>query len=182
MMFWTSLTLLLTAPPFDYSVGVIGLFGLLGLFGAYAATHTGVLHDRGWSLPATGAGWALLLVALTLVDAVPHSAVAVGLGVVLLHLAIFPMNVLLGARLFEVAPEARSRVNTAFVTVNLIAGAVGAGLVGPLWSAGGWRAVTAVEIAFGLLGLALWAVGRRAALLDQPPRTHLRSGAAVTRG
>jgi predicted MFS family arabinose efflux permease len=175
MMFWTALTLLLTAPPFDYSVSAVGLFGLLGLVGAVAATHTGRLHDRGWSLPATGAGWALALLALALVDAVPHSAVVLGIGILLLHLAIFPMNVLLGARLFEVASEGRSRVNTAFVTVNFVAGAIGSAVVGPLWSAGGWRAVTTVEIAVSVVGLAVWAVGRHAALLDQPRRTHRRT-------
>jgi predicted MFS family arabinose efflux permease len=109
------------------------------------------------------------------VDAVPHSAVVLGIGILLLHLAIFPMNVLLGARLFEVASESRSRVNTAFVTVNFVAGAIGSAVVGPLWSAGGWRAVTTVEIAVSVVGLAVWAVGRHAALLDQPRRTHRRT-------
>lgn len=50
-MFWTSLTYLLTAPPFSFSVSQIGLFGLAG---AFAARRAGVLHDRGWSVPATG--------------------------------------------------------------------------------------------------------------------------------
>jgi predicted MFS family arabinose efflux permease len=36
-MFWTSLTFLLSAPPFSFSVAVIGLFGLVGLAGAAAA-------------------------------------------------------------------------------------------------------------------------------------------------
>ena len=57
-MFWTALTFLLSAPPFSYPVGVIGLFGLFGLAGAIAAQRAGRLHDRGWSLPATGLGWA----------------------------------------------------------------------------------------------------------------------------
>jgi MFS family permease len=94
------------------------------------------------------------------------------------------MNVLLGARLFEVAPEGRSRVNTAFVTVNFVAGAIGSAAVGPLWSAGGWRAVTTVEIAVSVVGLAVWAVGRHAALLDQPRRTrrHANGMAAPTQG
>jgi hypothetical protein len=53
-MFWTALTFLLSAPPYSYPVGVIGLFGLFGLAGAIAAQRAGRLHDRGWSVPATG--------------------------------------------------------------------------------------------------------------------------------
>ena len=59
MMFWTALTLLLSEPPFSYSPLTIGMLGLFGLAGAVAAQHTGKLHDRGWSMPATGAGRAL---------------------------------------------------------------------------------------------------------------------------
>src|SRR5215213_7190713 len=51
-------------------------------------------------------------------------------------------------------------------------GAIGSAAVGPLWSAGGWRAVTTVEIAVAVVGLTVWALGRHAALLDQPRRTH----------
>jgi predicted MFS family arabinose efflux permease len=181
MMFWTALTLLLTAPPFDYSVSLIGLFGLLGLIGAVASTFAGRLHDRGWSMSATGIGWSLALLSLALVAAVPHSAVAIALGILLLHLAIFPMNVLLGARLFAVAPESRSRVNTAFITVNFVAGAIGSAVVGPLWAAGGWRAVTLAEIALCVVGLAVWAVGRRGALHDPsgPPTLVEQTGSGA---
>jgi predicted MFS family arabinose efflux permease len=57
MMFWTALTLLLTAPPFDYSVSAVGLFGLLGLVGAAAATHTaGCTTEAGHCPPPAPAG------------------------------------------------------------------------------------------------------------------------------
>lgn len=54
-MFWTSLTFLLSAPPFSFSVAVIGLFGLVGLAGAAAAQRVGRLNDRGLGLPIIGA-------------------------------------------------------------------------------------------------------------------------------
>ena len=43
-MFWTSLTFLLSAPPFSFSVTLIGLFGLVGLAGAVAAQRAGRLQ------------------------------------------------------------------------------------------------------------------------------------------
>ena len=65
-LFWTAMTFLLSAPPFGYPVSVIGLFGLAGLAGALAARGAGRLHDRGLSLPATGAALALALASLVL--------------------------------------------------------------------------------------------------------------------
>jgi predicted MFS family arabinose efflux permease len=167
MLFWTALTLLLSQPPFSYSPLTIGLLGLFGLAGALAAQHTGKLHDRGWSMPATGAGWALALAAMIAAALGQHSLPLIIAAIVLLHFAIFPMNVLISARLFAVVAEGRSRVNTAVIAINFIAGAIGSALVSPLWAAGGWHAITTAGITASIVGLLLWAVGRRGALSHQ---------------
>jgi predicted MFS family arabinose efflux permease len=164
MMFWTALTFLLSEAPFNYSPLTIGVLGLFGLAGAVAAQHTGKLHDRGWSMAATGAGWAIALLALVVAALGEHSLVLIVIAIVLLHLAIFPLNVLISARLFGVVTEGRSRVNTAVIAVNFIAGAIGSALVSPLWAAGGWHAITTVGIAVSVVGLLLWSVGRRGPL------------------
>jgi predicted MFS family arabinose efflux permease len=164
MMFWTALTFLLSASPFAYSPLTIGMLGLFGLAGAVAAQHTGKLHDRGWSMHATGAGWAVALLALIVAAVGQHSLPLIIVAVVLLHLAIFPMNVLISVRLFGVVTEGRSRVNTAVIAVNFVAGAIGSALVSPLWSAGGWHAVTTVGIGLSAVGLLLWGIGRRGPL------------------
>jgi predicted MFS family arabinose efflux permease len=164
IMFWTALTFLLSAAPFSYSPLTIGLLGLFGLAGAVAAQHTGKLHDRGWSMTATGAGWAMALVAMVVATVGEHSLPLIIVGIVLLHFAIFPMNVLISARLFEVVSEGRSRMNTALIAVNFVAGAIGSALVSPLWAAGGWHAVTTAGIALSVVGLLLWSIGRRGAL------------------
>ncbi len=63
-LFWTALTFLLSAPPFCYSLSAIGLVGLAGLAGALVARGAGRLHDRGLSVPVTGAALALALASL----------------------------------------------------------------------------------------------------------------------
>ncbi len=164
MMFWTALTYLLSSPPFDYPVSAIGVFGLLGLFGVVAAQHTGRLHDRGWSLPAIGVCWVFALVSLAILAFAPGSLAVLITGVVLLHLALFPVNVLIAARLFGLTPQARSRVNTALVCLNFVAAALGSAAAGALWSAGGWLAIVGAMAALCVVGLALWALGRRGPL------------------
>jgi predicted MFS family arabinose efflux permease len=169
-MFWTSLTFLLSAPPFSYPVSVIGLFGLAGLAGAIAAQRAGRLHDRGWSLPGTGAGWALALGAFIVATFAGHSVAGVLVAVVLLDIAIQGVNILNQTRLFALSRQARSRLNTAFVTGNFIGGAIGSAAAALLWSHGGWTAVTITGAALSCFALAVWAAGRRGPLVPAKPR------------
>jgi predicted MFS family arabinose efflux permease len=164
-MFWTALTFLLSAPPFEYPVSVIGLFGLVGLVGAVAAQRAGRLHDRGWSLPASGLGWVLVVVAFGVAALGARSAVAVVVAILLLDVAVQGINILNQTRMFQVSAEARSRLNTAFVTSNFLCGAVGSVLATVLWSAGGWLAVTTCGAALAASARVVWAVGRRGALV-----------------
>ncbi|MER7692478.1 MFS transporter [Streptomyces sp. NPDC097610] len=164
-MFWTSLTFLLSAPPFSYSVTEIGLFGLVGVTGALAAQRAGRLHDRGLSLPATGIAWALALAAFILAAFARHSVALVVVVIILLDIAVQGVNLLNQSRMFAVSDEARSRLNTAFVTSNFLGGAVGSAAASALWAAGGWTAMTVAGMVLCCLALVVWALGRRGPLV-----------------
>jgi predicted MFS family arabinose efflux permease len=164
-MFWTALTFLLSAPPFGYPVSVIGLFGLAGLAGAIAAQRSGRLHDRGWSLPATGIALGLVLASFVLSAFAGRSVVLVLVVVVVLDVALQAFGILNQLRVFAVSHEARSRLNTAYVTCNFLGGAIGSAAAAVLWAAGGWMAIATAGIVLSLLALAVWAVGRRGALV-----------------
>ena len=164
-MFWTALTFLLSSPPFSYPVSVIGLFGLAGLAGALAAQRIGRFHDRGWSLPATGAAWAAILGTFVLAAFASRSVVLVVVVVVVLDVALQAVAILNQLRVFAVSHEARSRLNTAYVTSNFIGGAIGSAAASLLWTHGGWTSVTRAGVVLSCLALAVWAVGRRRALV-----------------
>jgi predicted MFS family arabinose efflux permease len=164
-LFWTSLTFLLSGPPYDYPVSVIGLFGLAGLAGAVAAQRAGSLHDRGWSLPATGAAWALVLASYLVGLIGGRSVVLLVAVVVVLDVALQAVGILNQLRVFAVSHEARSRLNTAYVTSNFVGGAIGSAAATVLWAAGGWTAVTLAGVVLSLFALAVWAIGRRSALV-----------------
>lgn len=163
-LFWTAATFLLSSPPYSYSVTGIGLLGLLGLAGVVAARRAGRLHDRGWSLPATGIAWALALVSWIVAATTGQWIAGVIATVVLLDIAVQGLNLLNQARLFSVSAEARSRLNTVFVGSNFLGGALGSSLAGILWSWGGWIAVSTAGGILAILGLTVWAIGRRTAL------------------
>ncbi len=164
-MFWTALTFLLSGPPFDYPVSVIGLFGLAGLAGALAAQRSGRLHDRGWSLPATGAALALTLVSFVVAAFAGRSLVLVLVVVLVLDVALQALGILNQLRVFAVSGEARSRLNTAYVTCNFIGGALGSAAAAVLWAAGGWTAVSIAGVVLAGFALVVWALGRRGPLV-----------------
>jgi predicted MFS family arabinose efflux permease len=164
-LFWTSLTFLLSSPPFSYPVSVIGLFGLAGLAGALAAQRIGRVHDRGWSLPATGAAWAAILATFVLAAFAGRSVVLVVVVVVVLDVGLQAVAILNQLRVFAVSDEARSRLNTAYVTCNFIGGAIGSAAATILWTHGRWVAVTGAGVVLSCIALTLWAVGRRGALV-----------------
>jgi predicted MFS family arabinose efflux permease len=167
-MFWTSLTFLLSAPPFSFSVTAIGLFGLVGLAGALAAQRAGRLQDRGLGLVTIGAGWACVLVAFVVAGLGAGSIVVLVVAVLLLDVAVQAHNITVQTRMFQVDGSARSRINTAFVANNFVWGAVGSGLASFLWSHGGWTAVTVAGAVVSGFALTVWAVGRRGPLRLAP--------------
>ena len=164
-MFWTALTFLLSGPPFDYPVSIIGLFGLVGLAGAIAAQRTGKLHDRGWSLPVTGIAWAMVVASFGLAFVGGQSLLWLVVAILGIDIAIQGINILNQTRLFDVDPAARSRLNTAFVTNNFLWGAAGSAAASLLWTAGGWTAICLAGALGGAAALLVWAVGRHGPLV-----------------
>ncbi|MBA8989253.1 putative MFS family arabinose efflux permease [Curtobacterium pusillum] len=164
-MFWTALTFLLSAEPFGYSTTAIGLVGLAGLAGAVAAQRVGRLHDRGVSVPVTGAALALVLVSLVVAGLGSRSIVVVVVAVVLLDVGVQAANVLNQTRLFAIDPAARSRLNTAFVTGNFVGGSIGSAVASVLWNAGGWTAVSVGGAVLVGFALTVWAAHRRRGLV-----------------
>ncbi|MFG2594193.1 MFS transporter [Streptomyces sp. NPDC048438] len=160
-LFWTALTFLLSAAPFNYSATGIGLISLVGLAGALAAQRAGHLHDRGWSVPATGAGLLLALVSVLLGATGATSIIIVLIVVLLLNTAIQGVNVLNQTRLMSVDPQSRSRLNTAFVTGNFIGGTIGSALAATLWQSGGWALVMTGAAALFAIALLVWAFTRQ---------------------
>ncbi|MCW3843748.1 MFS transporter [Micromonospora yasonensis] len=163
-LFWTALTFLLSSPPFRYPVPVIGLFGLASLAGVLSGLHGGRLHDRGWSLPATGTAWILALGAFVVAAFAGRSVVLIITAAIMIDIALQTQALLNRARLFALSHEARSRLNTAPATGNFIAAAIGSAAATTLWSAGGWTAVTITGTALCCFALTVWALGRRGPL------------------
>ncbi|MFD9795987.1 MFS transporter [Streptomyces sp. NPDC059070] len=159
---WTCLALLLTGPAYGMGAQAVGLLALVGAATMFCTPFTGRLVDRHGSDPVNlvcllgilvsaavlvpgGRGGALGLTALTL-------------GTLLLDIAMQSGMIANQSRVFGLRPDARSRLNTAYMTCVYLGGSAGSWLGVQVYGRAGWTGVC-VLVAL-LAGVAL---GRHAA-------------------
>lgn len=159
-IFWTSLTFLLSADPFNYNTFQIGLVSLAGLAAAVFGVGIGKLQDKGLSIPALGAFIVVCLVSMVCGFAFSDSIVAIVIVAAVLSVAVQGVSVLTQTRLFNLSKGERSRLNTVFVVNNFIFGAVGSALASLLWSLGGWSYVMMAASAVSVVALIVWLFSR----------------------
>jgi predicted MFS family arabinose efflux permease len=151
-IFWTTLALLLQAPPFHLGADVAGLFGIIGLAGVVIAPVAGRLSDKRGPHGIIGAGIVLVLVAFVLFAVFP-TLTGLIIGVVLLDTGVQMSMISNQSVIFSLVPTARNRINTIYMTGMFLAGAAGSAAAGIAWIDLGWRGVSGLGIAVGLAGL-----------------------------
>lgn len=167
-VFWSTVGFLLAREPYHWDDTRIGLFALLGVAGAMAARFAGGLADRGYARWTT-LGFALLAAA----SFVPlflgrSSLIALAVGVVLLDLGVQGLQIINQSVIYRLRADARSRINTAYMTAYFLCGALGSALATSLYAGVGWLAVCGLGAAFPVLAVGAWLVeqvraGRRVA-------------------
>ena len=151
--FWTTLVFLLETPPFHYGAQVAGLFGLVGAVGAAGAPLVGRMADRHgprWTL-----GLSVLITFLSFVWLAILGRTMIGLivGVVVLDLGIQSGHVSNQARIYKLAPDAKSRLNTFYMVSYFIGGSLGSVLGAWSWRIAHWNGVCIFSVA-----VLLWAL------------------------
>ena len=154
--FWTSCGFLLARPPYHFGDATIGAFALFGAAGAIAARFAGRLADRGLAPVATG-GFLLATAGSYLLLALGgHSLWALAFGVAIFDLGVQGTHISNQSLIYALRPDARSRLNTAYMTAYFIAGAVGSGLSASVYAAHGWVGVCWLGAAFPTVGCCVW--------------------------
>ncbi|MET7244459.1 MFS transporter [Methylobacterium sp. EM32] len=152
--FWTTLALLVEAPPFGLDPAGAGLFGLIGAAGALCAPLAGRFADTRSPRPVLIGGAVLTLAAFAVFGLFGgHSLVALAVGVLLIDIGINTALIANQTRVYALAPGARGRINTVFFTAIFVGGALGASAGTRAFAAGGWPALCAVGGAFAAASL-----------------------------
>ena len=155
-LLWTPLAFVLSNTPYHYSDFIIGLFGLAGAAGALGSPIVGRLSDKGKGFLATTIGLILLLASWLPLSLAEYSLLALILGVILLDFAVQVTHVSNMNAIYQIRPEARSRMNTGYMVSYFIGGMLGSIASTYLYSNYGWLAIIITGTVLGSLGLLCW--------------------------
>lgn len=136
---FSTIAILLTSSPFHLSDVLVGVVTLAGVFGALSTTKIGKIADQGHTLSLTWIGLLTLIVSWFFLYFGGQSLLSymIGYGVISLGLTIAHtsnQNII-----FRLRPDAKSRINSIYMTSYFIGGACGSALGVYAWHHGGWK-------------------------------------------
>jgi predicted MFS family arabinose efflux permease len=157
-LFWTSLPLLLQAPPFSLGHLALSAVMLSGVAGAFVAPYIGHLADHGHSRRVTGIAIGLVALAFVLTWFGGASSVAVFVIAGVALDAGVQANLVIGQRaIFGLHPDIRSRLNALYLAMSFLGGALGSALSGYAVTHGGITTFSVIGLGFSLVTAALFA-------------------------
>lgn len=154
-VFWTTLVFFLEGAPYHYGSDMVGLFGLIGACGALAAPLAGKSADKRGPQFTIRLGIFAAMFSYVLLGAGGTYLWVLIIGVIILDIGMQTTHISNQSRIFALLPEARSRINTVYMTSAFIGGSIGsvAGSLG--WVHGGWIGVCAIALVFVLIAYAV---------------------------
>jgi predicted MFS family arabinose efflux permease len=156
MVLWTPMVLPLAAPPLSLSHSEIGLFGLAGAAGALAAARAGHLADRGLGQWVSGLSLLLMLASWLAIALTQSSLWALLLGVITLDLGLQAVHVTSQSMIYNVRPEAQSRLTAGYMLFYSIGSALGSITSTAMYAWAGWIGVCLLGAAINAVALGYW--------------------------
>jgi len=146
--FWTAIAYEL-ASRHGLDQTEIAVFALVGAAGALSAPLIGRLGDSGHGAVGRFVGFALAIAAMTLAALGASSVALLVTAAVVLDVGA-QFNYVLSMRdIYELAPDARARINSVFMTTMFLGGAVASALTGVISDRWGWSGVCLFGIVCG---------------------------------
>lgn len=154
---WTSLALLINGPTYGLGAQVVGLLALVGAGSVFCTPIAGRWIDRRGSDPVN-----LVCILGTIVAAVVLLAgglggviglVTLAAGMLLLDITMQSSQVANQTRIFALRPEARSRLNTAYMTCAFFGSSIGSWLGVRAYTYLGWPGVCGLVAVLAVLAL-----------------------------
>jgi len=150
--FWTNLAFFLGSPHYHLGAGVAGSFGLLGAVGAVVASLAGRSADRYGTRVTLTLALGLLSAGYVLLWVFGYHIAGLIAGVIVLDAGQQGMQISNQTRIFALSSTARSRINTVYMIIFFLGGALGSALSALAWSHWQWSGVCGWGL--GMLALA----------------------------
>ena len=119
--FWTSAGFMLAGQPYRWSTSAIGAFAIVGAAGAMAAQFAGRLANQGRVHGATASFLIVTALSYGLIAFGKDSPPALFAGVAVMDLGTQGVQISNQSVIYALRPEARSRINTAYITFYFVA-------------------------------------------------------------
>jgi predicted MFS family arabinose efflux permease len=153
-VFWTTMAFLLAGRPYHYDDLTIGLFGLVGASGALCANLAGRWADRGWTRATTLAFAGLVGVSFLPLWWGRHQLAMLIVGILLLDVGVQGLQVTNQSLIYRLAPDARSRINSAYMVCYFAGGAVGSAIGSSVYESRRWTGVCVLGAGIGIVATA----------------------------
>lgn len=156
-IFWSAVSLVLSAPAFGLPNSYIGALGLVGVVGALFATRAGRWVDRGWQRQATLLALLLLLLAWWPLSVMAWSWTALLLGIILLDMGGQALHVSNQSLLLRGNAEHQPGSMIAmYMLFYALGSALGAAAGTAMFAHHGWQGVCLLGASLSALALGFW--------------------------
>jgi predicted MFS family arabinose efflux permease len=129
---------ILLGQNFQLNDVMIGFVTLAGVFGALSTKKIGKFADQGHIWLISWAGLALMALSWLFLYFGQHSLISYILGFAIINLGLAAIHSSNQNVIFRLRPDAKSRVNSIYMTMYFIGGACGSALGIYAWHHGGW--------------------------------------------
>lgn len=148
--FWTTLTFLLASAPYNYSSLYIGLFALIGVGSVcFGPLYSRFIIDKFVPLFSVIIGELICLVGVTIGTFTGTFTVA---GPIIeafaIDMGLQTSQIANRSAIYSIAPKARNRVNTAYMTCVFCGQITGTAVGNALYARGGWIRSGSASVAF----------------------------------
>jgi len=169
--FWTTLAFLLASPHYHLGAGVAGTFGILGASGVLIAPVAGRLSDTRGSRSVITLALVFMATGFVAFWWGGRNILGLILGVILVDMGVQCNQIANQTRIFGLVPDARSRLNTVYMTIYFAGASLGSALATLTWEHVGWNGVCALGMAMIALAALRHLTGSREPQLQLPAST-----------
>ena len=154
---FSTIAVLLTSEPFKLPDVLVGVVTLIGVFGALSTAQIGKIADRGHTAILTWIGVSIMLLSWGLLYLGGTFLISYILGYGLINLGLATIHSSNQNIIFRLRPDAKSRINSIYMTAYFTGGACGSALGVYAWHHGGWSMTSIVGLLL-VCGAALFAL------------------------
>lgn len=168
---FTTMALVLSEPPYQFSDFQIGLVGLVGVTGVILGPWSGRVFQRGDEAKWTHYSLYILVLSwIVLFGAQMHLLVYLA-GLIIIYVGLSILHILNQNVVYQIEPNSRSRLNSIYMTIYFSGAALGSFVAIQIWHHWGWTGCCLFGL---LLSISCVLVNRCWHARSQPVQVELR--------